>query len=324
MFFTDDSDRARAAAGLAADGARRPAAALSPADRALWEGLTGGRDVWISARAPAWAEAFYSRVVVVDQARGSQFDTLRDLLGRGLELPGPVACLAVAGDGFHGHRGRSWAAAPGNLHLCVALRPGVAAAGLAPALTMLPAVAVVDAVASASGGALAPGIKWVNDILLAGRKVAGVLTATAIEGDRLEHVVFGIGLNVAVAPAVAPTPFVPAVGCLREVRGGDHLELAGMARAVLEALADRCRTVLAGGPASLFAAYRSASLVLGRKVCIWAEGLDETADPRRWPPPLAAGRVDEIGPDLTLRLTERVEPVTTGRLAFAEACPFLA
>ncbi len=84
---------------------------------------------------------------------------------------------------------------------------------------MLPVVALVDAVRAVTGGALRPGIKWVNDVLVDGRKIGGVLTSTQTQGDRVSAVLLGIGLNVATAPPVPPTPFVP-LGRLSRGRGG--------------------------------------------------------------------------------------------------------
>ncbi len=74
------------------------------------------------------------------------------------------------------------------------LRPSVAPAR-APQLTLVGALAVVDAVAAETG--LAPGIRWPNDVTVAGRKICGVLAEAATTADgRLERVILGIGLNV--------------------------------------------------------------------------------------------------------------------------------
>jgi BirA family biotin operon repressor/biotin-[acetyl-CoA-carboxylase] ligase len=183
---------------------------------------------------------------------------------------------------------------------------------------MLPAVAVVDAIVALSGGDLKPGIKWVNDILLSGRKVAGVLTTTQTQGDRLEYVVLGIGLNITVAPAVPGNPFVPEVGCLREFSPTAQLTLAEVNRVVLDAVARRYQEMLRFGPGLLFSAYRGASVVLGREVLVWEEGLDASQALESWPPPVARGVVTDIAPDLGLKLTGLADPVTKGRLALAE------
>ncbi len=323
MFLCDGTRQAKAATGLTEDLVQRPLTSLLPADRELWRALVGSRDIWSPRRSPAWQGHFWTRVIAVHEAPCSQFDTLRDLLSRGLVLAGPVACLAVTGRRFHGHRGREWVAAPGNLHLCIALPLSLAADLYGLSLTMLPAVAVVDAIRHATDGALAPAIKWVNDILLAGRKVAGVLTVTQTSGNRLDHAILGVGLNVAVAPSLAATPFVPAVGSLQAEPVGKNLTLPEMLQAVLNALANRYHELVQRGPEPLFTAYREACLVLGRRVCIWAEDQVTNPDPATWPPPLVTGVVADIARDLSLRLHGHTQPVTKGRLALADACPFL-
>jgi BirA family biotin operon repressor/biotin-[acetyl-CoA-carboxylase] ligase len=300
----------------AGDAARRSAAALPPAERSLWAALAGG-DPCLH-RPSAGAGGFWPRIVLVGEAAHSQFDVLRGLLAADPAAGCPVACLALAGRGFHGHRGRPWTALRGNLHLSAALAPDAPADRIGLALTMLPAVATVDALREVSGGALAPGIKWVNDILLEGRKVAGVLTSSQAQGSRLELAVLGIGLNVARTPPLVPTPFVPAAGCLRASPQGRHLALPDVFAALLAALARRAAELLREGPARLFAAYRAASLVIGRRVRVWPEGLDHTLPPATWPEPLAEGVVEEILPDLSLLLEGRSDPVSRGRLALVD------
>ncbi len=241
------------------------------------------------------------------EAGASQFDALRALLAAGFRPPGPLFTLAGAGRGFHGQRGRTWAAAPGNLHLCAALCPVDLPAEHALALTMLPAVAAVDAIAGVGGGVAGAGIKWVNDIVLAGGKVGGVLTAAQTLDGRVGWAVLGIGLNVAVAPDVSPTPFVPAVGCLASYRSG--LTLCEVLSALLRALAHRCRELERVGPAPLLAAYRAASVIIGRQVSVWPEEADGAATTGR---PRARGVVQAINGDLSLTLAGEPEPVRVG------------
>lgn len=262
-------------------------------------------------------EDFWSRFYVVARAPCSQFDVLRDHLAGGGALPGPVACLALTGEGFHGHRGRSWTAEPGNLHLSAAIPAGGLAAEHALALTMLPAVAAADALRRLG---FRPGLKWVNDVLLGGRKVAGVLTTTQSRGELLESAVLGVGLNVARTPAVALSPFVPRTTCLAAESPDAPPDLGDATRAVLDALADRWRDLRAAGPARLFADYRGASLAIGRAVRVWPEGIAEDAPPERWPAPLARGVVADLLPDLSLVFAGRSAAVDRGRLAFEESC----
>ncbi|AZU63127.1 biotin--[acetyl-CoA-carboxylase] ligase [Neobacillus mesonae] len=64
----------------------------------------------------------------------------------------------------------------------------------APQLTLLTAVAVVQAMEEITG--LTPGIKWPNDILIDGKKVTGILTELQAEADRIHSIIIGVGINV--------------------------------------------------------------------------------------------------------------------------------
>ena len=102
-----------------------------------------------------------------------------------------------------GRLGRSWISPGGvNLYLSVLLRPPVLPAA-APQLTFLSAVAVCRAIEDVSD--LQPQVKWPNDILLGGRKVAGLLNEMSSETDRVNHVVLGIGINLNMMRAELPT-----------------------------------------------------------------------------------------------------------------------
>jgi len=314
------SDCPERLAGLARveDGSEVGVDSLPRGDQALWRALGRGERLWRGTSPDPGAPGFWSRALIVAEAPASQFDALRESLAGGLELPGPTACVALAGRGFHGQRGRPWASAPGNLHLCAVFpEPGLAAGEL-PSLPMLPVVALVDAIRALTRESLRPGIKWVNDVLVDGRKVGGVLTATQTQGDRVSSVLLGIGLNVATAPAVPPTPFVPSVGCLAEA--GARLTWADAAAGVLTALGRRLTELVGHGPAALLEAYRDASLVIGREVCVFADSEPGETTAGRRSAPGHRGKVRGIAADLSLTLEGVEAPVASGRLAFAEDC----
>jgi biotin-(acetyl-CoA carboxylase) ligase len=287
-------------------------------DQALWRALGGGHRLWRGTARDPGPPGFWSRGVIVAEAPSSQFDALREALADGLELPGPTACVALSGRGFHGQRDRPWLSAPGNLHLCAVFpEPGLAAGEL-PSLPMLPVVALVDAVRTVTGGALRPGIKWVNDVLVEGRKIGGVLTSTQTQGNRVTAVLLGIGLNVSSAPPVPPTPFVPSVGCLADA--GVSTTWAEAAESVLAASSRRMIELVRDGAAALLEAYRDASLVIGREVCVFADAEPGEATAGRRPAPVLRGTVRGIAADLSLILEGVEAPVASGRLAFAEDC----
>jgi BirA family transcriptional regulator, biotin operon repressor / biotin---[acetyl-CoA-carboxylase] ligase len=98
--------------------------------------------------------------------------------------------------GGRGRRGRVWASPVGNLYSSTILRPDCPAARAAE-LGFVAALAVADIVPA--GRPMR--VKWPNDVLVEGGKVAGILLESAVgQNGVVQHVVAGIGVNVAFAP----------------------------------------------------------------------------------------------------------------------------
>jgi len=116
--------------------------------------------------------------------------------------PEGTSVIADAQSGGKGRLGRTWVSPAGvNLYLSVILRPPVLAT-IAPQLSLLAAVAVVDAIAEVCQ--LSPTIKWPNDILIDGKKVCGILAEMQTEGDVLRAVILGIGVNINATASAFP------------------------------------------------------------------------------------------------------------------------
>ena len=104
--------------------------------------------------------------------------------------------------GGKGRLGRNWVSPPGvNLYLSVILRPRKPTSA-APQLSLLAAVAVAEAIVQQTQ--LVPAIKWPNDVLVAGKKVCGILTEMQTNGSRLRSVIVGIGVNLNAPLAAFP------------------------------------------------------------------------------------------------------------------------
>ncbi|MEI7815657.1 MAG: biotin--[acetyl-CoA-carboxylase] ligase [Desulfuromonadales bacterium] len=102
--------------------------------------------------------------------------------------------LADAQNGGKGRRGRIWASPAGaNLYCSVILRPAIMPYE-APQLTFLSAVAVARAIELTTK--LTPEIKWPNDLLISGKKIAGLLNEMSAETDGINFVILGIGVNL--------------------------------------------------------------------------------------------------------------------------------
>ena len=262
----------------------------------------------------SWPGCGWSGLAVVEEAGSSQYDALLMATRGPGGLPGPVATVALTGTGFHGNRRRPWVAARGNLHLSCAAPVDLDAALCAPAVPAIPAVAVCDAL-QACAPHMNPRIKWVNDVLLNGGKTAGVLAAAQSRGSRMLSLVYGVGLNVAVAPPVEPTLFVPRVTCLHDEPGGRDLALGMVLRALLDALWNRLEELRCEGPAPAIQAYRQYCGDVGRRVMVWSEGLPDTDDIAALPAPMAEGRVLRLDDNLALHVEGAPAPLNGGRLA---------
>jgi BirA family biotin operon repressor/biotin-[acetyl-CoA-carboxylase] ligase len=93
-----------------------------------------------------------------------------------------------------GRKTREWFSPPRDgIYLSLILRPNIAPRS-APSMTLLTAVAIAETLLSVPGLEIA--IKWPNDILARGKKLAGILTEMSTTGERIDYAVVGLGLNV--------------------------------------------------------------------------------------------------------------------------------
>jgi BirA family biotin operon repressor/biotin-[acetyl-CoA-carboxylase] ligase len=244
-----------------------------------------------------------------EHSSSSQYDRVLDLLDEGCDLPDRVACLAGSGENFHGQRGRPWAAAAGNIHLTVHLRPERTIPDFGVGFPLLAAVSVIETVDELPGLAGASSLKWVNDILIGSAKVAGFVAHVQSREDKVRSAVLGVGLNVETVPPVEPTPYVPQVTSLKA--RSPHPEtcrLGPVLIALLTRLNANYRILCAGDTRSLLDFYRSRSSVLGREVRVMSDPLE---GPER---EAAQGRVTDIGDRLELFVEGCARPLHSGRV----------
>jgi BirA family biotin operon repressor/biotin-[acetyl-CoA-carboxylase] ligase len=165
--------------------------------------------------------------------------------------------VAAHQSGGRGRLGREWESPGGGAYLSALLRPRMAPADL----TALPLAVALGVANGLETLGLEPGLKWPNDVLLSGGKVAGVLLETAAEADRIEWVVAGIGVNVK-APE---NPYPGAAYVARELPGAVP---AAVAAAVLDTIARVYRSFARGGFAALAAEYQARSVLAGADVTV--------------------------------------------------------
>lgn len=118
------------------------------------------------------------------------------------QIAGPAWIMARQQMAGRGRRGRRWSMPPGNFAATLLLRPEGRPADAA-LLSFVAALALDDALRAVCGPMARLAIKWPNDVLLNGGKVAGILLESAGNGAQVEALAVGIGVNLAAAPDAA-------------------------------------------------------------------------------------------------------------------------
>ena len=197
-----------------------------------------------------------------------------------------------------GRRGRGWASPPGaGLYFsCVARPPAHANASL-PLLTLAAGVAVRHGIHAAVG--FAPDLKWPNDVMVGGRKLAGILAEGQAVGTASQAVVFGVGLNL------QPSSYPPEVAARATSLAGElgrAVERGSLLAEVLAALSDHLAT-LERTPGDILQAWRAASPSANGTRVEWDGRSGTTAG------------VDDSGA-LMIRTASGIERVIAGELSW--------
>ena len=176
-----------------------------------------------------------------------------------------VACEQTAGRGRYGRQ--FFSPVDSGVYLSLLLRPTAYSPQQATCLTAAAAAAMCQAIEAVTGQQ--PGIKWVNDIFLHGKKVCGILTEAAVglETGALDYMVLGAGVNL----------YPPAEGFPEEIQ-----PIAG---SVLERSCPEAKNRLVGEFLNRFwdfythpecraylEDYRARSLAIGRNVTVLSAG----------------------------------------------------
>jgi BirA family biotin operon repressor/biotin-[acetyl-CoA-carboxylase] ligase len=166
-----------------------------------------------------------------------------------------------------GRAGRSWQTAAGRgLALSVLLRPGCdrEAAATAPLVVGLALVRALDA------WGVSAELKWPNDVLARGRKLAGVLCESRRLADGADAIVAGVGVNVAQRPEDFPVELRDTATSL--AIEGHVLERERVAAAILNALEPLWDELEQGDPSAALDAWRARARFWGRTITVRTPG----------------------------------------------------
>ncbi|HEX9078613.1 MAG TPA: biotin--[acetyl-CoA-carboxylase] ligase [Desulfuromonadaceae bacterium] len=238
------------------------------------------------------------RLVCLKETGSTNSDAFR-LAEKG--APEGTVVVADAQSGGKGRRGRAWSSPAGvNLYCSVVLRPMIMPHE-APQLTFLSAVAVARAIELVTGRA--PEIKWPNDVLMGGRKVAGLLNEMSAETDAINFVVLGAGVNLNMAEAQFPHDLRhPATSLFLE--SGQRIDRAGFAVALLKELDRLYVDFLVHGFGPVREEWQSRCNARGREVVVSDAGSEVVRG--------MFGGIDGDGALLLRRTDGRVERILSG------------
>jgi len=160
-----------------------------------------------------------------------------------------------------GRRGRSFYSPKGSgLYMSFLIRPGIEL-NRATLLTCMSAVAVCRAISSVCN--IEPSIKWVNDIFIDDRKIAGILTEgfTSMEDGSLSYMIVGIGINITVPRNGFPVEISKTAGSLYKNTAPENIK-----NKLCAAIIDNFMTAYRSNDMTFIKEYKSRSNLIGHYV----------------------------------------------------------
>ncbi len=169
-----------------------------------------------------------------------------------------------------GRRGRSFVSDDGGLYISYLLHPTLRCAD-AVMLTVFSAVALSEVIEEMTEAV--PKIKWVNDIFLGGKKLAGILAEGEFkaDGDGFEYAVVGIGVNLLGKDL---SPEISGIATTLEAETGKRVDICDLA----VRLAKKLKGFEASEISSYMEKYRERSAVIGKKVRMTSAGEEFDAE----------------------------------------------
>jgi BirA family transcriptional regulator, biotin operon repressor / biotin---[acetyl-CoA-carboxylase] ligase len=208
------------------------------------------------------AQTVGHRILLYDEAPSTNA-VLRELAAGG--APDGTVVVADSQSAGRGRGDAPWYSPPGvNLYASILLRPEVAPAA-APLFAFIAPLALADAIRELG---LPVAIKWPNDVLVRGHKVAGVRAEVAIAGDAVAHVILGVGVNLNVSRAALRAALGEAGQAATSLRDalGRPIDRNAFTAAFLNAL-EAWRVIhREQGSQAVLSAWRDLDIVTGRRV----------------------------------------------------------
>ncbi len=200
---------------------------------------------------------FIGKKIYYFEEVGSTMDIATHLGLKGAS-EGTLVVAETQGKG-RGRLGRSWSSPKyKGIYSSLILRPKILPQDAA-ILTLLTAVSICEAIKEITG--LEAKIKWPNDILLANKKLGGILTELTAETDEIRFVVIGMGINV----NNNKNNLIPHATSLKE-QNGENLNRAELLREILRKIETNYLLLQEKGNQKIIDKWRSHNISLGKRV----------------------------------------------------------
>ncbi len=204
--------------------------------------------------------------IVCERETDSTNNRAKSLAASG--APEGTLVTAESQTGGRGRKGRTWFSPSGaGVYLSLILRPPISPVE-APRITLIAGIAVAETLLETCPG-LDAHIKWPNDVLVEGRKVAGILTEISSDPDEVAFVVSGLGLNV---NGRRFPEDLRGIATSLALETGRDLDRAALVRGILERYEHWYRVFLADGAPPILERWKALTRTLGSRVSVEAGG----------------------------------------------------
>ncbi|MDU8929053.1 biotin--[acetyl-CoA-carboxylase] ligase [Alisedimentitalea sp. MJ-SS2] len=189
--------------------------------------------------------------------------TMAEAARVGPGLAGPTWILGLRQTKGRGRRGRAWRDPEGNFAATLVMRPSEPPEEVA-LRSFVAALALYDACVQATGRADGFSLKWPNDVLLNGGKLAGILLESAGQGGVISHFAIGVGVNLRSVPETVEDGAVAPVSLMGET--GVEIDPEGFLDLLAPAYAKREESFTTYGFAPIREAWLARAARLGEVV----------------------------------------------------------
>lgn len=183
------------------------------------------------------------------------------------QMPDGFAVVADSQTAGRGRLGRSFLSPPGSgVYISILLHPQLPLERI-NMITVGAAVAMCEAIQETAG--FTPDIKWVNDVLMHGKKLCGILTEAAVEAEsgQLSYAVVGVGVNIRQPEGGMPEDLRDIAGCLEDF--SPHPVRRNAFTASFFNHMESCyQCILSGDTAALIDRYRAFIHFLGQPITV--------------------------------------------------------